>query len=273
MHIRNRAMKAWPSDGQAFDYVANGEIGLVAFGPPRSGFVRVAFSTQPQYTYTYQWGDNDLLELAYAITVHKSQGSDFDAVFFIIPQTHAYLSRELVYTGLTRFRKKLILLVEKDVSTLIRMRSPDSSATRLRNTHMFSVALRSGKNRPAYNEPLIHRTTKGVAVRSKSEVIVAEVLEELGLSYRYEQPLSSKSDAKDFRLPDFTISFEGDTYYWEHLGMLNVPAYQEAWERKQKWYVENGFSAQLLTSADGPNGGIDAEKIKQLARARILGES
>ena len=67
----------------------------------------------------------------------------------------------------------------------------------------------------------------GVLVRSKSEVIVADVLTSLGISFEYERRLESKDDPKDFRLPDFTVHFEGDTWYWEHLGMLSTPSYAE----------------------------------------------
>jgi hypothetical protein len=98
------------------------------------------------------------------------------------------------------------------------------------------------------------------------------VLDALGISYEYEQPLYSRADPKDFRLPDFTVSYEGDVFYWEHLGMLNVPSYREAWERKQAWYKGNGFSDLLITSQDGPDGGIDAGRIEQIARKHILGE-
>ena len=86
------------------------------------------FSTQTDVSYRYfgkQVDDN--LELAYALTVHKAQGSDFDVVFLIIPQTASTLSRELIYTGLTRFRRKLVLLIEKDIEPLRRLRSPDCS--------------------------------------------------------------------------------------------------------------------------------------------------
>jgi len=41
-------------------------------------------------------------------------------------------------------------------------------------------------------------------------------------------------------LPDFTVSYEGDTYFLEHLGMLSVPSYKEKWERKRQWYDDNG---------------------------------
>ena len=186
------------------------------------------------------------------------------------PQKASTLSRELIYTGLTRFRRKLVLLIEKDIEPLRRLRSPDCSDTRLRNTHMFTLALRPDQVKRPHLEALIHRTRKGIAVRSKSEVIVGDVLDALGISYHYEQPLYSRVDPKDFRLPDFTASFEGDIFYWEHLGMLNVPSYREAWERKQKWYDENGFVDRLITSQDGPDGSIDAAAIEQTARQRIL---
>ena len=63
------------------------------------------------------------LELAYALTVHKSQGSDFDIVFLILPRDATTLSKELLYTGLTRFRKKMVLLIERDTDVLERLRN------------------------------------------------------------------------------------------------------------------------------------------------------
>lgn len=121
-------------------------------------------------------------------------------------------------------------------------------------------------------EALIHRTRRGVAVRSKSEVVVADILDALGISYLYEELLYSRSNPKDFRLPDFTVGFEGDVYYWEHLGMLNVPTYRDTWERKRQWYEDNGYADRLITSEDGADGSIDAALIERIARKRILEE-
>ena len=42
-----------------------------------------------------------------------------------------------------------------------------------------------------------------------------------------------------------------DKFYWEHLGMLSVPSYREAWERKRQWYEDNGFLDRVITSEDG----------------------
>jgi exodeoxyribonuclease V alpha subunit len=66
------------------------------------------------------------------------------------------------------------------------------------------------------------------------------------------------------------VSYEGDTYYWEHLGMLTVPSYREQWDRKREWYQTNGYWDRVITSEDGPDGGIDASEIERTARKRIL---
>jgi hypothetical protein len=266
--------------GKGQDYVANGEIGLVVAtqkGSERPDSIKVQFSTQPHSSYYYPRPEVDgQLELAYALTVHKSQGSDFDIVFLILPKNASTLSRELLYTGLTRFRQKMVLLIERDTSILERLRSPQASDTLLRNTNMFVLAVRPESVDRYYAEHLIHRTglspqhPNGILVRSKSEVIVAGALSKLGISYEYEQRLPSKNDPNDFRLPDFTVSYEGDTFYWEHLGMLSVPSYKEAWEKKRQWYADNGYLSRVITSEDGIAGGVDAAEIERIARKKIL---
>ena len=264
----------------ALDYVANGEIGLVVGttkGTGKPDSVKVQFSTQPASSYYYSRSDVEgQLELAYALTVHKSQGSDFDTVFFVLPKSATTLSRELLYTGLTRFRRKMVLLLERDTTVLEKLRSPQCSDTLLRNTNMFVLAVRPESVDRFYAAHLIHRTRpsaqhpQGILVRSKSEVIVADILASLGVSFEYEQKLPSKDDSNDFKLPDFTASYEGDTFYWEHLGMLSVPSYREAWDRKRQWYEDNGFLDRIITSEDGADGSIDAAEIERIARKKIL---
>ena len=280
MQAINCRKKSYPKDDDGLSYVANGEIGLVVAtqkGNERSDSIKVQFSTQPKSSYYYPRTEVDgQLELAYALTVHKSQGSDFDIVFLILPKSASTLSRELLYTGLTRFRQKMVLLIERDTTVLERLRNPQCSDTLLRNTNMFVLAVRPESVDRYYAEHLIHRTppssqhANGILVRSKSEVIVAGALSKLGTSYEYEQKLPSKDDPNDFRLPDFTVSYEGDTFYWEHLGMLSVPSYKEAWERKRQWYKDNGFLDRVITSEDGLDGSIDAAQIERIARTKIL---
>jgi len=178
------------------------------------------------------------------------------------------LSRELFYTGLTRFKRKLVLLVEKDVTTLREFRSLSRSKTLSRNTNLFLPNVRPEDVELPYPENLIHRTLKNVLVRSKSEVIVANILTKLGIEYEYEKTLEFAPN--DFRLPDFTIHYKGKTYYWEHLGMLNLPSYMRDWVRKKKWYEKHNLLDKIITSQDAPDGAIDSIEIERVARERIL---
>jgi exodeoxyribonuclease V alpha subunit len=88
--------------------VFNGDIGQVVKIDPLEREVTVNFAPRE---VVYEFGELDELALAYAITIHKSQGSEFPAV--VIPlatQHYLLLQRNLVYTGVTR-GKRLVVLV------------------------------------------------------------------------------------------------------------------------------------------------------------------
>ncbi len=277
IQIFNNRRWSQPREKNGMDYVANGEVGVVTRSFKNKGkadTIGVVFSTQPKVMYYYKRGEVDAnLELAYAMTVHKSQGSDFEIVFLVLPAKASTLSKELLYTGLTRFKKKLVLLVERDTGVLERLRKPSESDTLLRNTNLLLAAVRPEDVNKWYANHLMHRTATGVPVRSKSEVIVGDTMTRLDISYKYEEKLLCKSgNPNDYRLPDFTVSFEGDVFYWEHLGMLSVPSYKEKWERKEQWYKDNGYFDQLITSEDKPDGSISSTEIESIARKHILME-
>ena len=86
----------------------NGDIGLCL--PSPDGVLRVAF---PAVDGGVRWvmpSRLDSVETVFAMTVHKSQGSEFAHVLLVIPaQESPVLTRELVYTGLTRAKKRLTL--------------------------------------------------------------------------------------------------------------------------------------------------------------------
>jgi exodeoxyribonuclease V alpha subunit len=88
--------------------VFNGDIGQVKKIEPIEREVTIAFE---QHEVTYDFGELDEVSLAYAITIHKSQGSEFPAV--VIPlatQHYLLLQRNLVYTGVTRGRRLVVLV-------------------------------------------------------------------------------------------------------------------------------------------------------------------
>lgn len=77
----------------------------------------------------------DNLELAYAISVHKSQGSEFDYVYIVVPHKESHLlSMELLYTAITRAQKKVTIFLQQDISTLTTLSRAEKSAVRKINS-------------------------------------------------------------------------------------------------------------------------------------------
>lgn len=88
--------------------VFNGDIGRVTAVDSESGALAVLFG---ENRVTYLRGELDQLELAYALTVHKSQGSEFPAVVLVVHTSHyIMLHRNLLYTGVTRARQMLCVV-------------------------------------------------------------------------------------------------------------------------------------------------------------------
>jgi exodeoxyribonuclease V alpha subunit len=99
--------------------VFNGDIGQILKIDPMEREVTVKFD---QREVVYEFGELDEVSLAYAITIHKSQGSEFPVV--VIPvamRQYLLLQRNLLYTGVTR-GKRLVVLVgqRKALATAVR---------------------------------------------------------------------------------------------------------------------------------------------------------
>ncbi len=88
--------------------VYNGDVGFVKSVNPAERKMIVTFDGRP---VTYEAGDLDELVLAYATTIHKSQGSEYPAVIVLIHTQHyVMLQRNLLYTAMTRGRKLVLLI-------------------------------------------------------------------------------------------------------------------------------------------------------------------
>ena len=272
IQLRNGLRNAFDGTNRLKEYLANGEVGLVA--QDKNGWLNVAFAGRPNLRFGYQDrefpGGSGPLQLAYALTVHKAQGSDFDVVFVVLPKQTRLLSRELLYTALTRARTRLVLLLEgDDVSLLYDYSRPERSETQRRNTNLFQAVVRAGLEEVPYAEHLIHRTLKGHMVRSKSELVIANLLYDCGLGdqYQYERQVTGEFREGNLR-PDFSfVDPSGDLIIWEHLGMLTRPKYRSDWEWKKQWYVDNGYieGETLFTTEDDPIGGLDSTQVKAVA--------
>jgi len=99
----------------------NGDQGIAARVRPPEG--------RPLMMAVFPRGDNfvafrldamrDDLELCYAMTVHKAQGSEFDTVALILPATDVpILTREIVYTAVSRARKSMTIVGDEEILRL-----------------------------------------------------------------------------------------------------------------------------------------------------------
>ncbi len=114
MQIVNNYDKKFSINGEFFEGVYNGDIGYLKDIDFEAEKLIVNFDDDKDVEYDFDEADE--LEHAYAITVHKSQGSEFDYV--ILPILTGYkklLTRNLLYTAMTRAKKMLIILGNKQV--------------------------------------------------------------------------------------------------------------------------------------------------------------
>jgi exodeoxyribonuclease V alpha subunit len=302
IQIRNRSNRSaiwaydWAVKQQRAVEVFNGEIGLVkAMGFDNSVIKRLktgygarlkrfAVTFARKTTLSVGYGKDvpaqtksgakvsrnekveDNLELAYAVSIHKAQGSEFDNTFVIIPASrNRTVSTELVYTALTRASRHCTLLVERDISSLLDARRRENARTPQINSSLFVFRFAPPEltqRKGWYEAGKIHRALSGDMVRSKSEVIISNLLHQHEVPFTYETPLLAPDGT--MKLPDFSVTWKGETYFWEHLGLLDQQDYSAQWRDKREWY-ERWFPNRLLVTEEGASLSHDAvERIEAL---------
>ena len=266
MQLKNEKVEAYPSH-QKYQ-LSNGQIGFVR--SIYKGYANLIYAGIPNESFGKRGVSGEdsetPIELAYSITIHKSQGSDFNTVVLVLPKSGRILTRELIYTALTRAKKKLIILIQDNVYWLWEKTKPQASILAQRNSNMFEqLVARENKSSIPYVEGLIHRTKNpNLMVRSKSEVIIANELISAGIKFKYEEMFNRDGHQC---LPDFTfVDLSDEIIIWEHLGMLTVPEYKTSWEKKLKFYNSIGFieGENLFTTHDHENGSIDTTEIMKV---------
>ena len=89
----------------------NGDIGFITAIDAEESVVTIDFDGRP---VLYPFGELDEIVLAYATTIHKSQGSEYPAVVIpVVTQHYAMLQRNLLYTGLTRGKQLVVLIGQR----------------------------------------------------------------------------------------------------------------------------------------------------------------
>lgn len=266
-------------NGAGREYIANGEIGIMVSYPGHYGksdknkdWYKFRFSSFGTKVFSYRKQDfggenaDSKLELAYALTIHKSQGSSFGQTIVIINGKSSFISKELLYTAFSRQEDSLIILSDLSIEDLLLYSYDWYSDTKQRFTDLFEkpniVQIEKNNQKKYFEKNLIHRTLRGEMVRSKSEVIVANLLDKMGVEYKYEEDLVLGE--RSF-IPDFTLRYKGKLSYLEHLGMTNDYSYMKKWENKKAYYQEYGISenkGNLIITKDGMDGSFDTEKVE-----------
>lgn len=202
-------------------------------------------------------------DLAYAITVHKAQGSDFNHCFFVLPKKPGLLSKELIYTALTRSRESATLFVQGDKeepfekSVLEKARSRSHTESR-RTTLLLDKPYR-----------YYALEVDGVFIESRVELLIFQAIKEAQKEFGEDEIkffYEIKPTVDDQQLPmktDFTLITKKGIWYWEHLGRLGNKKYEWTWHNvKKKTYDEYGLMDKLITTDE--RNGINPDKIKKI---------
>jgi len=211
--------------------VFNGMMGYVSYTSTSGKVVKFYFPKVQAFIR------HDQIKYAYAITTHKSQGSEFDNVIFVLPRSR-FISKELMYTALTRAVKRLFIITD-DISNQF-----DYNHSELGKR--YSILFNACIDPRAYPENLRIITLKGDIVRSWQECLIANLLYYENMNYSYEPSLeiSDKSVVPDFRL----YSEYDKTILWEHFGMMDYENYRNYVNEKIKLYETNGYAIVELKS-------------------------
>lgn len=122
-------------------------------------------------------------------------------------------------------------------------------------------------------EHLVHKTSLGFCVRSKSEALIATFLHINQIPFRYECKVTL---GKTWIYPDFLIRHPktGEVYYWEHFGLMNDMKYCRQSASKLQLYSENGIipTIHLITTYETKEKPLTTEMIQKIIDFYFLEE-
>ena len=127
-----------------------------------------------------------------------------------------------------------------------------------------------------YPENLRYETEQGDVVRSKSEVIIANILYQnrKDILYKYERPLEVMENGRQKTIyPDFTIlnKHTGKVTYWEHAGLMDDSYYANEFVRKINTYIANELllGRDVVVSFESLSNPLDIKVVKRLVKQII----
>ena len=124
---------------------------------------------------------------------------------------------------------------------------------------------------PTHPENLIHKTTSGIRVRSKSEAIIDTILCKYQIPFRYEA-LLDLGDVSYY--PDFTILHPrtNQIIYWENFGMMDNPTYAQGTAEKLTNYILHGIlpSHQLICTYETKEHPLSFDLVEKMVEHYLL---
>ena len=113
--------------------VFNGDIGFIKFISEKDKKIQIEFDAR---VVDYDLNELDEIALAYAISIHKSQGSEYPVVVIpLVTQHYLLLARNLLYTGITRGKQLVVLISQKKACQI----AVDNANANQRLTHLSEL--------------------------------------------------------------------------------------------------------------------------------------
>lgn len=242
--------------------LSNGTLGFIKKEKVEKFYYEAQEGINEISFYDIRGFEQEFFELAYAISIHKSQGSGFNHLFLVLPERYGLLSKELIYTALTRTKKTITLFIQtnKEQKKGVLEKALERSFSASRMTSLFLQ--KPYKFYDLEPEP-------GIYVESRVELLIYHLLmkkrDELGkdiFDFAYEVKPIIEGDEINIKT-DFTIYVNSKVWYWEHLGLLGQRKYDWTWKNlKTKTYKEAGIWENVI-STDERNG-INPLKIENI---------
>lgn len=247
--------------------LSNGTLGFIQKNKSEKFYFDAQDGLNEISFYDIRGFEQEFFELAYAITIHKSQGSGFNHLFLVLPARYGLLSKELVYTALTRTKKSITIFLQTSPDQ--KKSVLDKAVERSFSSSRWTSLLLDKPYRFYDLEP-----EKGVYVESRIELLIYHVLmkkrDELGndiFNFSYEEKPVVNENQVNIKT-DFTLYVNGKVWYWEHLGLLGQRKYSWTWKNlKTKRYQEAGIWEQVITTDE--RNGINPNKIEKLIKTII----
>lgn len=141
MQVKNNYDIYWEKDnGETGTGIFNGELGIIKKIDENAKQLEIYFDDEK--TAWYGYSELEQIEHSYCVTIHKSQGSEFDVVILCLPPAAPMLlTRNLLYTGITRAKKLLIVLGNKKIVEYM----VQNTETKKRNTGLEIKLRRQGE--------------------------------------------------------------------------------------------------------------------------------